>query len=417
MANRVYLTADTAGYTPTTVKGGWTTPGTAISKLGVSPVGTAATVGTANATITANRFNYNRRFISDPFLVGGTITGNVSGVIGMFESNTNLNALPFIFAYVTVGDTDTSRGTVFQYTGAEVGTATATSGVAIASTAMTSTAVQAGDRLCIEVGYKCTASAATSYTGTLHYGGTTMVEDLAASGNPANNPSWLEFSGTAMDGLLSQKFATLMDDFDDNVIDTTTRWPNTYGPVFESGGYALIEQLAPIGGVDQYAGYYSNSNYSIQDSSIIVQITGYGAKGGATGQAWAALTIGSEVAGTSIEVFIDYFNDFFFFRDNVDFFEDTPPSLALIANTASVNWIRIKEAAGTTTWDTSVDGLTWTNRRTKTTHGWFRHGALAVTLQGYRDSGTADYTYFNNFNIAPVPFSPRSSAMMQFVMD
>lgn len=422
MANRVYLSAGTAGYTPTTVKGSWTVgTATAINSLDVTPNGTAATTAVAvGATGAAGRTVLIRRFISAPFLKAGTISGNVSGVIGMFESNAALNANPRIFAYVTAGDSDTNRGTLFTYAGGtEMGAATATSGITVASTAMTSTAVQAGDRLCIEVGYTLNAaSGSAAYTGTLHYGGANFAADLAASGDPSAAPSWLEFSGTGFDGFLSQKTSSLVDDFEDNTIDFAVRWPNSYGPIFEQNGYAVIEQLAPVGGVDQYAGYYSARNYSIQDSQITVQVPGIGSANGATGQAWAALTVTSQVDGTTFEIFFDYFNGNLVLRDNVGYFDATPTTISLASLAGLFYYIRLREASGTMYWETSPDGFTWTQRRTLATHGFMRHGSLGITMQGYRDSGTADFTYFNDFNILPQPYVfNKAGAMMQFVMD
>src|SRR5690606_32997647 len=56
---------------------------------------------------------------------------------------------------------------------------------------------------------------------------------------------------------------------------------------------------------------------------------------------------------------------------------------------------------GQVLWDTSPDGITWTNRRTITTPAWVTTGidTVALDMSAHRDVGTADYAEYDNFNV------------------
>jgi hypothetical protein len=115
---------------------------------------------------------------------------------GAQESNANMNANWHVHAYVTVGDTDTLRGTlVNNYTellGTNEWPTTATGVSPTAAVVLTPVAIVANDRIVIEVGYDARNTSTTSYTGTLWYGGTNAT-DLALNGDETTLPGWWEF--------------------------------------------------------------------------------------------------------------------------------------------------------------------------------------------------------------------------------
>lgn len=59
---------------------------------------------------------------------------------------------------------------------------------------LTPVAVQAGDRVVFEIGYRAQNTSTTSYTGTLHYGGTGTTDLTSGNTNVTTQPGWVEFS-------------------------------------------------------------------------------------------------------------------------------------------------------------------------------------------------------------------------------
>jgi hypothetical protein len=118
-----------------------------------------------------------------------------SGVIGLYESS-NSCTLPVHDAWVTQGDSDNNRGTLFSnYTDAnEASSSTSTAGEGCSGTLASTFSAKAGDRIVLEIGAKHNTTN-TSYYSRLYYGGSGA--DLADNGDATANVGWIKFPYSA----------------------------------------------------------------------------------------------------------------------------------------------------------------------------------------------------------------------------
>lgn len=202
MALRLYLTTDAAPFTPATIRGTWSDKAlTGVSYLQRRKSGTGTTAVKAETSNSASWAVLLRRFVSDPVNNPGTLQGAFTFVAGWLEADAAANMVVRIHMYVTVGSTDVVRGTLtalaldgsteFPITGFGTGAC----GVQLTGTA-SSVAVQVGDRVVIEIGYKAANTVTTSYNGTFYYGG--VAADLVNNDrNVTTRPGWVEFAHTS----------------------------------------------------------------------------------------------------------------------------------------------------------------------------------------------------------------------------
>jgi hypothetical protein len=76
------------------------------------------------------------------------------------------------------------------------------------------------------------------------------------------------------------------------------------------------------------------------------------------------------------------------------------------------NWWRIRESAGTIYWDTSLDGITWTNFTSVATSTitWSLNQVSIGFSCGYFGTETADNGFIDNVNVAPYVLAPLDTA-------
>jgi hypothetical protein len=80
----------------------------------------------------------------------------------------------------------------------------------------------------------------------------------------------------------------------------------------------------------------------------------------------------------------------------------TPTNLASISfDSVNHKWFRIRESGGTTYWDTSVDGLTWTNRHSVANPIAVTALMLEVLIGTWQVEGSTTSAKFDNLNIFP----------------
>ncbi|MEV5163830.1 hypothetical protein AB0K66_04275 [Streptomyces werraensis] len=203
--------------------------------------------------------------------------------------------------------------------------------------------------------------------------------------------------------------STLVDDFDDNVVNGTL-WPGNYGTYSETGGRARV-QCDPL-----YGAYASAAIYTLAGSSAFVRIYPPAAGGAAT-QAYAQMSLLSGVDGTEIGVQINRVPGTIRFQSNVDYFDASAVSITY--DPVAHAYVRISEAGGTVTWATSPDGTAWTTRRTLATPAWAAASTtVELRLETRRDSGTNDFAEFDNLNTIPVTppaGSARKAAFLAFL--
>ena len=186
-------------------------------------------------------------------------------------------------------------------------------------------------------------------------------------------------------------FSTLQDTFDDGTIDPV-KWSQSYGDPIEADGHAKVPCTTG------YAGLRSASSYTLTGSAVFLRVYPPAA-GGATSAA-ASIFIQSATGGTDAGFLIDTAGNAvgLYLREG---YADGG-AVFLTYSPTDHAWIRIREDAGSVYWDTSPDGVTWTNRRTATTPAWAADTDLSVVIEGHRDAGTDDYVEADNFNVAAV---------------
>lgn len=183
----------------------------------------------------------------------------------------------------------------------------------------------------------------------------------------------------------------LQDNFDDNTWDVF-RWPNSFGTYSETGGRARV--ACDTG----YSAYSSGTDWCLKDSYGAVQMFPP-AGGGSTSEAWSQMLIKSNVAGVDVGIEAEMATGDIRFFDRVGYFDAGQTILTYDA--VEHAWVRIREAAGTTYWETAPDGVTWTVRRTKASNSWVGDCDLEFQLIAHRSDGTNDYAEYDNVNIAP----------------
>ena len=187
---------------------------------------------------------------------------------------------------------------------------------------------------------------------------------------------------------------TLVDNFDDNTINTTL-WPDSYGnpTATETGGRARV----PCG--PDYCAYKSGSVYTLAGSAVFARV--YAPEvSGAVGEAYASLQLASAAAtaGTSLSININTATGNIRFNNNTNYWDND--ATVLTYSPTSHAWLRIREAAGTVYWETSNNGITWTTRRTLAAPAWVTSAAdVSVALESHRDAGTLNFAEFDYLNV------------------
>ncbi|MFE6634653.1 hypothetical protein ACFVFT_15045 [Streptomyces tendae] len=200
---------------------------------------------------------------------------------------------------------------------------------------------------------------------------------------------------------------TLQDDFEAPAVDTGN-WPDNYNTAGDPPGQPAGRAVVPC--TTGYAAYASGTSYTLADSHALVEMYPPAA-GGAAAEAWAQLLITSSTAGTDVIIEVNAASGMLNMASRTSYFD--PDALSLAYDPDEHRWLRIREDAGTLAWDTSGDGLTWTERRSVTSPAWVSDADLEVQLISHRDGGTPDVAEFDNFNVPP----PASTAVFADLTD
>lgn len=187
----------------------------------------------------------------------------------------------------------------------------------------------------------------------------------------------------------------LRDTFDDNTVDTV-KWPNNYNTAgalpTETGGRARVD--CDTG----FSGYASDTVYTLQGSSARCRMFPPAAGGAAT-EAWSQLLVTSSTAGSDAIIEVNAVTGNLTMANRVGFFD--PGAVSLTYDPVQHAWVRIREDSGTLFFDTSADGIAWTNRHSDTSPAWVADVDIEMQLLAHRDSGVADVAEFDDFNITP----------------
>lgn len=192
-------------------------------------------------------------------------------------------------------------------------------------------------------------------------------------------------------------FDELTDTFDAATVDTA-KWPDNY----HEGGGPLPDQIGGRARVPcttgNFAAFASGTVYTLANSHAHARVYPPAA-GGATGSVFCQLLILSSTPGTQIVFEIDVNTNLLLMAVHVGYVDENPGSLTY--DPVAHAWLRIRETGGQLNWDTSPDGRTWTTQHTEMSPAWVSDGNLQAQLLAYRDDGTDNHAYFDDFNITP----------------
>jgi len=196
MATRFYLSTAAAPYTPPTLRGTWadTTLSTNVWELSRTRSGANTAVARAETSASNNFKVLLHRHVSGPLAGGAVTTSNsITHTQARQEDATAANMTVQIAVWVTVGDSDTVRGSLIEPFAGATEFATTMTAFSYTLTMDNAFTIQPGDRLVIELGYNAANTSTTSRTGTVRAGGT--AADLATSGTTGvtTNSPWVEF--------------------------------------------------------------------------------------------------------------------------------------------------------------------------------------------------------------------------------
>ncbi|MFE1329757.1 hypothetical protein [Streptomyces microflavus] len=185
---------------------------------------------------------------------------------------------------------------------------------------------------------------------------------------------------------------TLQDNFNDNTVDTAVRWPRSYGSISETGGRARVPCTTG------YAAYASARAYTLGNSYFGCRLYP-AAAGGAATEAWSQVLITTSTGGTDAVIEVNAATGVLAMAVRAGYSDAGYATIPY--DPVAHAWVRIRAAAGQLMWETSPTGVAWTVRRTATAPGWVATHALGVQLIAHRDSGTADFAEYDNFNLFP----------------
>ncbi|MFK0062621.1 hypothetical protein ACIQTN_25765 [Streptomyces werraensis] len=194
-------------------------------------------------------------------------------------------------------------------------------------------------------------------------------------------------------GLAGVPIGALTDDFNDGAVDPA-RWPDSY----LTGGFGEVGGRARVACTTDYNAFASDTAYRLRESSAHVRMWPPAA-GGAAVEAWAQLLIQTTTLGTDVIFEVSAVSGSLVMASRVGYAD--PGLVSIPYDPVAHAWLRIRETGGQLFWDTSPDGVTWTNRRTATSPAWVGDTTLQVQLIAHRDGGTADFAEFDSFNVVP----------------
>lgn len=199
----------------------------------------------------------------------------------------------------------------------------------------------------------------------------------------------------------------IADDFEDGTINETI-WSANYGTRSETGGRARV------GCATDYSAFASGKAYTLAASAVFVRVYPP-VDGGATDEAFAQVLVTSATDGTDAVMEVNMATGMLGMGNRIGYVPQGgfgPITYDPVAHA----WLRIREAGGSTFFETAPDGLTWTVRRTITSPAWVSDATIQLQLLAHRDAGTPDFAEFDSVNTAPAAGTPavRKAAFLAF---
>lgn len=189
------------------------------------------------------------------------------------------------------------------------------------------------------------------------------------------------------------KLALLRDSFSGASIDSTL-WPTTYGTAGIDTGRCKLPSVGTT-----YSGITSATDWDATESGIAIQFTPP-ALGDTREFSLSVVVDGSN----QLQMFVSGTTTLFLRRKLAGANSDA----TLTYSSTDHLWWRIRESGGTAFWDTSPDGVTWTNRRTLS-HSLTLTAVSADISCGAYGTETNSDAFVDNVNIYPLAPPPRGT--------
>lgn len=182
------------------------------------------------------------------------------------------------------------------------------------------------------------------------------------------------------------KIATLVDSFAGDL----TLWPGAFGGASIVGRRLQIPEVSST-----YAGIASDTGWDITSSSVFAQVTPLPQPGNGSRESYMQVFVAGDTTSW-IGFFQSGDSTLYMRRQKTGVNSDTSMTYDPVAH----SWWRLRVATSAAYWDTSPDGITWTQRRTMT------HGLTLTNVEldfsaGAWATETSDYMYVNNVNVPP----------------
>ena len=141
--------------------------------------------------------------------------------------------------------------------------------------------------------------------------------------------------------------------------------------------------------------------YDLNGSSVVAQLVAPAVHVTGDSAVCRMVIFGNYGMPISYQIYCDYLS----YSDSWRFsqFNGSSNTAGITAPGSVGKWVRVSLNAGTVYWDTSPDGITWTNRGSQTAGGWPTPVFGTGFVQFYTDSFTVNTkTAWDNFNVLPI---------------
>ncbi|MEU0991928.1 hypothetical protein [Streptomyces sp. NPDC005953] len=190
----------------------------------------------------------------------------------------------------------------------------------------------------------------------------------------------------ARTGTAPWPLAQLTDDFDDAVV-SPVLWPDSYGGVTQVDGKARVP-LVPGGS----SGFQSARQWILDESQFAIKVAKLPAR---LGSSSARILIAAHSTVDGRRIGFSYSAVDGLLRCRTDTGGTDAGSTNITYDPIMHMWLRIRDTAGTTYWETSPDGYAWTVRRSLASPAWVGTDQVYVEITGSRTGGSSDPAEFD----------------------
>lgn len=187
---------------------------------------------------------------------------------------------------------------------------------------------------------------------------------------------------------MAAKLSTFKDNF---ATASTTKWGG-YGtnPSVVAGQLKIVPTAA-------YPGIYSATTWDFTSSALSVNLV----QAPNVGNGTSSITMNvSPSTNNSISILVEGTN--LVFRETV---ANVKSDTSIAYSAVNHKWLRIREASGSVFWDTSPDGLNWTQQRTKSTTLVLTTVTINIFAGFYGTEPTPGSSILDDLNLTVVPLS------------